>query len=79
MLPRVRPAMLYGTESWTVKNHHENKISLAEMRMFCWMCGKTRQDKIRNANHRERIGVALIVERWWKPDLDGLSMWREDL
>jgi hypothetical protein len=77
MLPRVRPAMLYGTECWTVKNQHENKISLAEMRMFGWMCGKTRQDK--NPNLRERIGVALIVERCWKPDLGGLGMWRQDL
>ncbi|KAH1218893.1 hypothetical protein GmHk_13G039165 [Glycine max] len=33
------------------------------MRMLRWMCGKTRQDKIRNGVIRERVGVAPIVEK----------------
>ena len=28
--------------------------------MLRWMCGKTRQDKIRNEAIRERVGVAPI-------------------
>ncbi|RZB67484.1 putative leucine-rich repeat receptor-like protein kinase isoform B [Glycine soja] len=59
----VRPAILYGTECWTVKSQHENKVGVAEMRMLRWMCGKTRQDKIRNEAIRERVGVAPIVEK----------------
>ena len=42
--------------------------------MSRWMCGKTRQDKIRNEAIRERVGVAPIVEkivenrlRWFVP------------
>jgi len=31
--------------------------------MLCWMCGKTRQDKIRNETIGERVGVAPIVEK----------------
>ncbi|KAL5145701.1 hypothetical protein HKD37_06G015680 [Glycine soja] len=31
--------------------------------MLRWMCGKTRQDKIRNGAIRERVGVAPIVEK----------------
>ncbi|KAL5164394.1 hypothetical protein HKD37_18G049725 [Glycine soja] len=59
----VRPAILYGTECWAIKSQHENKVGVAEMRMLRWMCGKTRQDKIRNGAIRERVGVAPIVEK----------------
>ncbi|KAL5154223.1 Craniofacial development protein 2 [Glycine soja] len=59
----VRPAILYGTECWAVKSQHETKVGVAEMRMLRWMCGKTRQDKIRNRAIRERVGVAPIVEK----------------
>ncbi|KAL5193570.1 hypothetical protein HKD37_20G055768 [Glycine soja] len=59
----VRLAILYGTECWAVKSQHENKVGVAEMRMLRWMCGKTRQDKIRNEAIRERVGVAPIVEK----------------
>ncbi|KAL5128566.1 Craniofacial development protein 2 [Glycine soja] len=59
----VRPTILYGTECWAVKTQHENKVGVAEMRMLRWMCGKTRQDKIRNEAIRERVGVAPIVEK----------------
>jgi hypothetical protein len=38
-----------------VKNQHENKISVAEMNMLRWMCGKTKCDKIRNDNIRESL------------------------
>ena len=54
--PVVRPAMLYGTECWAVKSQHESKISVAEMRMFRWMSGKTRHDRIRNDIIRESGG-----------------------
>ncbi|KAL5188110.1 hypothetical protein HKD37_05G013655 [Glycine soja] len=40
-----------------------NKVGVAEMRMLRWMCGKTRQDKIRNEAIRERVRVAPIVEK----------------
>ncbi len=39
-----------------------NKISVAEMRMLRWMCGKTRRDRIRNETIREVLGVAPIEE-----------------
>ncbi|GMP81861.1 hypothetical protein CsSME_00036427 [Camellia sinensis var. sinensis] len=38
----IRPAMLYGTECWATKKQHIDKMSVAEMRMLRWMCGKTR-------------------------------------
>ncbi|KAK8956529.1 hypothetical protein KSP39_PZI001303 [Platanthera zijinensis] len=33
------------------------------MRMFRWMCGHTRLDKIRNEYIRDKIGVAPIAEK----------------
>lgn len=32
------------------------------MRMLCWVCDKTRHDKIKNCNIKESIGLAPTVE-----------------
>jgi hypothetical protein len=53
--------MLYGTKCWAVKNQHRNKISVAEMRMLCWMCDKTRHDRV--APIVEKIGENRL--RWF--------------
>ena len=50
----VRPTMLYGTECWATNREHTHKMSVTEMRMLRWMCGKTRKDKIRNETMREQ-------------------------
>ena len=55
--------MLYGTECWATKKQHVDKMSVAEMRMLRWMCGKTRQDRIRNECIREWVGVAPIEDK----------------
>ncbi|KAH0454565.1 hypothetical protein IEQ34_016489 [Dendrobium chrysotoxum] len=51
----VRPAMLYGTECWPLKEKHNIKLSVAEMRMLRWMSGLTLRDKIRNERIREKV------------------------
>ena len=33
----VRPAMMYGAETWAVKKTQEKKLDVAEMRMLRWM------------------------------------------
>jgi len=38
-------------------------MSVAEMRMFHWMCDSTRRDKVRNEDIRTKIGVACIEEK----------------
>ena len=55
--------MLYGTKYWTIKRHHAQKMSIAEMRMLHWMCGNTRRDKVRNEDIRTIIGVTSIEEK----------------
>ncbi|XP_070010477.1 uncharacterized protein [Nicotiana sylvestris] len=56
----VRSAMMYGAECWPIKNSHNQKMKVVEMRMLRWMCGHTRMDKIRNDDIREKVHVAPI-------------------
>ncbi|CAN6691314.1 unnamed protein product [Malus baccata var. baccata] len=42
---------------WAVKHQH---VGVVEMRMLRWMCGHTRNDKIRNEDIRGKVGVAEI-------------------
>jgi hypothetical protein len=46
-----------------MKKQQVTKMSVAEMRMLRWMCGKTRRDRIRNETVREMVGVAPIDEK----------------
>ena len=45
------------------KKQHTQKISVAEMRMLRWMCGKTRMDKVRNKDICSLVGVALTEDK----------------
>ena len=66
----VRPALMYGAETWALKKAQEKKLEVAEMRMLRWMCGVTKLDKIRNeskrdnesgGNHKESTGKKVEV------------------
>ena len=59
----IRPALLYGAECWATKKQHVHKMSVTEMRMLRWMCGKTRKDKVRNEHIRGLVGVAPIEDK----------------
>ena len=36
----IRLVMAYGAKCWPIKKQDMQKISVAEMRMLRWMCGK---------------------------------------
>lgn len=55
--------MLYRTESWAIKNQHENKASVAEIEMLHWIYGKTKRNNIINENIIESFEVIFIVEK----------------
>ena len=59
----VRPALMYGAETWALKKSQEKKLEVAEMRMLRWMCGVTKLDKIRNERIRGTTKVGEITKK----------------
>ena len=55
----VRPALLYGAETWATTRGQEARLEVNEMRMLRWMCGVTRRDKIRNEHIK---GTTRVVQ-----------------
>ncbi|KAI5742912.1 hypothetical protein M8J77_012557 [Diaphorina citri] len=63
----VRPAMIYGAETWAVKMVHEKRLEVAEMRILRWSCGVTRLDKIRN-EFEEYASCGPSVDEYFRTD-----------
>ena len=59
----VRPAMIYGAETWAVKKAQEKKLDVAEMRMLRWMSGATKLDRIRNERIRGKTKVGEMSKK----------------
>ena len=59
----VRPALMYGAETWALKTAQDKKLEVAEMRMLRWMCGITKLDKIRNERLRGTTEVGDITKK----------------
>ena len=59
----VRPAMMYGGETWPIKKAQGQRLDVAEMRMLRWMCGITMMDKIRNERIRGTTKAAEISKK----------------
>ena len=59
----VRPAMMYGAETWAVTKAQEKKLDVAEMRMLRWMSGVTKLDRIWNERIRGTTKVGEISKK----------------
>ncbi|KAL6568984.1 hypothetical protein OROGR_000709 [Orobanche gracilis] len=59
----IRPALLYDTECWAIKQCHVQKMNVAEMRMLRWMCGHTKKDRLRNEVIKEKVRIASIEDK----------------
>ena len=59
----VRPAMMYGAETWAVKKAQEKKFDVAEIRMLRWMSGVNKLDIIRNERIRGTTKVGEISKK----------------
>ena len=59
----VRPALMYGMETLPMKKLNERKMEVTEMKMLRWMCGVTRNDRIRNEYIRGTTKVTEITNK----------------
>jgi len=59
----VRPVLIYGSETWTLKRREEERLERTEMRMLRWILGLTLRDKKRNDDIRRILGVACITDK----------------
>lgn len=59
----VRPALISGAETWSIKKAQEMKINVAERRMLRWMCVVTLMDKIWNETIRGTVKVMGISKK----------------
>ena len=48
----VRPAVVYGSECWALRQQEEQRLHTTEMKMLRWSQGKTRKDRIKNETIR---------------------------
>ena len=59
----VRPALIYGAETWATTKREEERLKINEMRMLRWSCGVTRKDRIQNKFIRGSLKVAEVREK----------------
>ena len=59
----IRPVMMYGSETWTLRKEEERMLAAAEMKMLRWSTGKTKLDKVKNEDTRAKMRVRKIEEK----------------
>ena len=59
----IRPALIYGAETWTTTKREEERLNVNEMRMLRWSCGVTRKDRVPNKNIRGSLKVAEVRKK----------------
>lgn len=77
----VKPVLMYGSETWTRLQSHNQKMQVTENKMLRWSGGVTTFDKIRNSHLYGSFGIGPSIElrlneqqlRWF-----GHVMRRED-
>ena len=58
----IRPAMLYGSESWLTKIEDIRKIQRSEMRMLRWMTGVSLSERKSNECVRSMLAIDDVAE-----------------
>ena len=59
----VRPVILYGAETWAVKEERVKKLEVVEMRCLRAIRGVTRRERMRNEDIRWELKMADLREK----------------
>ena len=70
----VRSVMLYGSETWPLKEDDVNRISRMDKMMVRWMCNVTLRDRKSSEELRDRLGIIDIVDMLRKNRLRWMGM-----
>ena len=62
----IRPAMLYGSETWPTKIDHIRKMQRSEIRMLRWMTGVNLSERKSNEWVRNMLVIDDIAEVMWQ-------------
>ena len=54
--------MMYGSETWALKEEDIQRISRTDMQMVRWMCQVTLRDRKSSEELRDRLGITNIVD-----------------
>ena len=63
-----KPTLIYGSESWTVLDKHDSRITATEMRFLGAAAGKTKWDRVRNVTIREELKQKALVKQIYKKE-----------
>ena len=58
----IRPAMLYGSETWATKIEDIRKMQRSEMRMLRWMTGVSLSERKSNEYVRNMLAIDDIAK-----------------
>ena len=59
----IRPAFIYGAETWATTKRDEERLNVNEMRMLRWTCGVRRRDRVANKHVRGSLHVTEVAKK----------------
>ena len=58
----VRRVMVYGSETWPMREKEMRRMERTERMMISWMCGVTSMDKCKSKELRMRLEIEVVVD-----------------
>ena len=71
----IRPAILCGSEAWSLKESEMGILQRTERSMVSAMCGVQLTDRRRSTDLMFMLGLSEIIDHWlWQTVFDGMVM-----